>query len=186
MQQGPMDKSMRHQLNIKSGDIVTVTAISTFDTLHQYRHALLFEEYKVSSTPRRSTGEVGYDYRNWMSAVLVPVNKTKRMNEITLDKGFYFTKIQMKVKKKRKRFDDVIVSLARTRMLENINAELNNQPLPLHVPEDAFDKAAWLSLYQKGMVVQAKGMQQGRGWYRAGGTTFYLDEKIEFRVKAEQ
>ncbi len=178
-----MDVKMRHQLNIKVGDKVMLTALSTTDDWHPSRHILLFQEFVVMGVPTRSTAMQGFDYRNWMAVELVPLNLSYQMNEINQNNSFYFRRIQMKKVKNKVTAIKKITS--RAKMLANINAELNNEPAPLHPPEDAFDKKGWQELFRAGKHVQARKLTLESSWYKAGKGTFILNHAVEFRLKGK-
>ena len=122
MQQEEMDKEMRHQLDIKKGDTVQVIALATVDDWHNVRQKILFQEYYVASDPKRATPYQGYSYRNWMSAHLVAVDPYSKARTINESGDFYFNKIQIKKVKKKNIFPTTV---ARKKMLDKINSELN-------------------------------------------------------------
>ncbi len=118
-----MAPALMHQLDVVVGDTIEITTISTTDGWHNARHALLFQKYVVTHTPKKATPHGSYNYANWMQVYCKAVEQSLAASLVSGGE-FYFKRVQFrKVKSAITNFPATMT--AREKMLDKINAELN-------------------------------------------------------------
>jgi len=116
-----MSKQFKHQLDVKKGDIVVLTAISTTDSWHASRHELLFQEFRVKQQPKRASKDGQYNYSNWMYLYCTAIPNQPEPHP---EGDFIFSRCQFKrVKKRSRMLPDQMTK--REIILDKINSEIN-------------------------------------------------------------
>ena len=117
-----MSKQFIHQLDVKKGDVIMLTAISTIDGWHVSRHELLFQEFLVIKKPRKAEGDGYYNYANWMQLYCAAIPKPNKPHP---EGNFMFSRCQFKIVKKK---EDLILDKMTNReiLLDKINSEINH------------------------------------------------------------
>jgi len=187
-----MSIAHRHQLGVREGDIIELTAISCSDDWHNIRSDLLFQKFKVISLPKKSNPFDGYNYSNWMQLTCIPIGYEKYIKSLSTKGKFSFERCQFKLYKGEQMDIFPNTMTQREKMLDKINARLNHFLEPtsyvngIKIPSDKCDKKAWEKLFDAGHIVEAKHTDHtSKVWYTAIKTTFNLMSKREFRIAKE-